>query len=99
MQPADEDPDLDGTLLQGIGAAAVMPLSLTLLSQAVPERLRGMALGVWSGVSGLAVAMGPVASNLTVRACSSLPAASCERKWTKVALSSESWIAICWSAS
>ncbi|MEV6384810.1 MFS transporter [Streptomyces sp. NPDC051773] len=52
--------------LQGFGAAAVMPLSLTLLAQAVPERLRGMALGIWSGVSGLAVAMGPVVGGAVV---------------------------------
>ncbi|UIX28710.1 MFS transporter [Streptomyces sp. GQFP] len=52
--------------VQGFGAAAVMPLSLTLLSQAVPDRLRGLALGLWSGVSGLAVAMGPVVGGAVV---------------------------------
>ncbi|MEV0981356.1 MFS transporter [Streptomyces sp. NPDC049915] len=52
--------------VQGIGAAAVMPLSLTLLSQAVPARKRGLALGLWSGISGLAVAMGPVVGGAVV---------------------------------
>ncbi|MGW2937059.1 MFS transporter [Streptomyces sp. NPDC001156] len=53
-------------VIQGFGAAAVMPLSLTLLSHAVPERLRGLALGLWSGISGLAVAMGPVVGGAVV---------------------------------
>ncbi|MFD8393983.1 MFS transporter [Streptomyces sp. NPDC059680] len=52
--------------IQGIGASAVMPLSLTLLSQAVPARKRGLALGLWSGISGLAVAMGPVVGGAVV---------------------------------
>src|SRR3954470_18508564 len=34
---------------QGLGAAAVMPLSLTLLAAAVPTRLRPMAIGIWRG--------------------------------------------------
>ncbi|WP_052390056.1 DHA2 family efflux MFS transporter permease subunit [Streptomyces sp. NRRL B-24484] len=52
--------------VQGFGAAAVMPLSLTLLSQAVPERLRSLALGLWGAVSGLAIALGPVVGGAVV---------------------------------
>lgn len=53
-------------VIQGFGAAAVMPLSLTLLSQAVPSRMRGLALGLWSAVSGMAIACGPVVGGAVV---------------------------------
>jgi EmrB/QacA subfamily drug resistance transporter len=46
--------------LQGVGAALVLPLTLTILSAAVPAERRGAALGVWGAVSGLAVAVGPL---------------------------------------
>ncbi|MGW4897631.1 MFS transporter [Kitasatospora sp. NPDC004240] len=52
--------------VQGFGAAAVMPLSLTLLAAAVPERKRSLALGLWSAISGLAVAFGPVVGGAVV---------------------------------
>src|SRR5213083_246064 len=41
--------------VQGAGAALVLPMTLTLLSEAFPAGRRGVALGVWSGVSGLGV--------------------------------------------
>ena len=51
---------------QGLGAALVMPLSLTLLSAAFPAERRGLAIGIWSGLSGLAVALGPVVGGAVV---------------------------------
>ncbi|WP_329161539.1 MFS transporter [Streptomyces sp. NBC_01717] len=46
--------------VQGVGAAIMMPLTLTLLTAAVPAARRGMALGIFSAVTGLAVASGPL---------------------------------------
>jgi EmrB/QacA subfamily drug resistance transporter len=46
--------------VQGVGAALVMPLALSLLSAAFPPERRATALGVFSGLTGLAVAGGPV---------------------------------------
>ena len=46
--------------LQGAGGAMIMPLSLTLLSSAVPPERRNVALGLWGAVGGTAVALGPL---------------------------------------
>ena len=52
--------------VQGLGGAIVMPLTLTILSAAVPPERRGLALGAWGGISGLAVALGPVVGGAVV---------------------------------
>ncbi|HEY3478789.1 MAG TPA: DHA2 family efflux MFS transporter permease subunit, partial [Streptomyces sp.] len=54
-----------GTLIafravQGVGAAIMMPLTLTLLTAAVPAERRGTAFGIWGAVNGLAIASGPL---------------------------------------
>jgi EmrB/QacA subfamily drug resistance transporter len=55
---------------QGLGAAILAPLSLTLLSTAVPAERRGLALGIWSGVSGLGVALGPLVGGAVIEGIS-----------------------------
>jgi EmrB/QacA subfamily drug resistance transporter len=56
--------------LQGVGGAIVMPLTLTLLSAAVPAEKRGLALGAWGGIGGLAVALGPLVGGAIVQGIS-----------------------------
>jgi EmrB/QacA subfamily drug resistance transporter len=56
--------------VQGIGAAIVTPLTLTLLADAFPPERRGLAIGVWSGISGIAVALGPLVGGAVIQAAS-----------------------------
>jgi EmrB/QacA subfamily drug resistance transporter len=46
--------------IQGVGGAIVTPLTLTILSAAVPPERRAVALGAWGGIAGLAIAIGPL---------------------------------------
>ena len=56
--------------VQGAGAAIVTPLTLTLLAEAFPKDRRGVAIGVWSGISGVAVALGPLVGGAVVQSIS-----------------------------
>src|SRR3984957_10980799 len=53
--------------IQGAGAAIATPLTLTLLADAFPPERRGLALGVWSGISGIAVALGPLVGGAVIQ--------------------------------
>src|SRR3954471_20737705 len=52
--------------LQGLGGAIVAPLTLTLLAEAFPAERRGAALGIWSGISGMGIALGPLVGGAVV---------------------------------
>lgn len=56
--------------VQGLGAAAVLPLSLTILTTAFPQEKRGMIVGVYGGLAGLAVALGPLVGGAITEAVS-----------------------------
>jgi EmrB/QacA subfamily drug resistance transporter len=56
--------------VQGVGAAILIPLTLTLLSAAVSPERRGLALGAWGAVGGLAIAIGPLVGGAVVEGAS-----------------------------
>lgn len=52
--------------LQGLGAAFIMPLSLSLISAAFPPEERGKAVGIWGAISVSGIALGPVVGGILV---------------------------------
>src|SRR5205823_13839902 len=56
--------------LKGVGGAIVTPLTLTLLSAAVPRERRGLALGAWGGIGGLVVSIGSLVGGAIVQGLS-----------------------------
>jgi EmrB/QacA subfamily drug resistance transporter len=56
--------------VQGVGAAILTPLTLTLLSAAVPPSRRVLALGAWGAVGGLGIAVGPVVGGAVIEGAS-----------------------------
>src|SRR6478736_3521362 len=56
--------------LQGAGSALILPLGLALLSAAFPPERRGAAIGMFSAITGLAVAAGPLVGGAVVQGIS-----------------------------
>lgn len=53
--------------MQGVGAAIMVPLTLTLVTGAYPPERRGWAIGIWGGVAGLSGAIGPFIGGAVVQ--------------------------------
>ena len=55
-----------GRILQGAGAASILPLSLAIVADAFPQEEQAKAMGIWASVSSIALAIGPFLGGLLV---------------------------------
>lgn len=62
----DEQVLIAGRILQGLGAAPMLPLSLAIVCNAFPAEQQARALGIWAGISAVALGIGPLAGGALV---------------------------------
>jgi EmrB/QacA subfamily drug resistance transporter len=62
----DQTALIAGRVVQGVGAAAMLPLSLAIVVNAFPAEEQPRALGIWTAVSAVALAIGPLAGGILI---------------------------------